>query len=163
MYELIFVEYGIYSLSVKVSDRFSAFHGGFPAFMVPHPKGNEEFWTKLYDLGNLIEGAYCVCGDFNEVLYLKDRNGRRTSSIQTKKFHEWVAEFALIDSSNKNTRYTWSNIWAQAACSKIDRFFSPIQWQERFRKRPLRPIMPGFGSLHSIIGCGMVGSILFRF
>lgn len=30
--------------------------------------GKEEFWTELINLGNLVEGAWCVGGDFNEIL-----------------------------------------------------------------------------------------------
>lgn len=43
-------------------------------------------------------------GDFSEVYYEKIEmvEGRRTSNIQVKKFHEWIAEFTLIDIPIKN-------------------------------------------------------------
>lgn len=83
---------------------------------------------EIFDLGNLIEDAYCVGWDFNEVLYSKDRKGGMSSNIQTRKFHEWVAEFALIYIQIKNLEYTWSNFRGQAIWRKIDRSLSSVQW-----------------------------------
>lgn len=35
-------------------------------------------------------------GDFNEVLYSADRNMRRSSNVQTRKFHDWVTELVFL-------------------------------------------------------------------
>lgn len=69
-------------------------------------RAKEEFWTELFDLGNLTDGVWCVGGDFNKVLYSEGRNGRRSSYIQMRNFHDWVTEFALIDIPIKNLQYT---------------------------------------------------------
>lgn len=53
------------------------------------------------DLGNLIGGACCIGGDFNEVLYSEDRNGRKISNVERVKSHEWVTEVGLIDIHSK--------------------------------------------------------------
>lgn len=63
--------------------------------MAPPPIMDEEFWVELNELGDLTEGAWCIGGDFNEVLYSEDRNGR-SSNVQRMKFHEWVTELAFL-------------------------------------------------------------------
>lgn len=57
--------------------------GTYHAFMVTNEIGNEEFCIQLNDLGNLVEGAWCVGEDFNEILYSSERNG----------VDEWVSEW----------------------------------------------------------------------
>lgn len=85
-----------------------------------------------------MEGPWCSGGDFNEVLYLADRNGRRSSTIRTKKFLDWVTEFALIDNPTMNIQYTWSNFRESAACSKINRIFSSSQCEDKFPESSVR-------------------------
>lgn len=34
-----------------------------------------EFWNDLNELGNLMDGPWCVGGDFNKILYSADRKG----------------------------------------------------------------------------------------
>lgn len=110
LFEINFIDYGIYSLSVKLLDRSSGLTGLFSCIYDPsYNRGKEELWTKLFDLSNLTDGAWCVDGDFNEVLYWEDIKGRRSSNIQIKKFMNGVIEFALIDITIKNLQYTWTN------------------------------------------------------
>lgn len=70
--------------------------------------GKEEFWIEFNDLGNFKEGAWCIGGDFNEVLYSADRNGKRGSNAQKRNFHDWISEFGLIDIPINNIQFTWS-------------------------------------------------------
>lgn len=37
--------------------------------------GEKSSGMELFELGNLIEGAWCIGGDFNEILNLHDRLG----------------------------------------------------------------------------------------
>lgn len=153
-YELISMEYGIYSLSVKLSDHSLGVPWWFSCIYGPQlieQKNNSglnymtlAIWLKLLSVS--VETS-------TKCLYSEDRNGRRSSSVQTKKFHEWVTEFPLTYIPVKNTQYIWSNFRAYAACSKIDRYFSSIQWQEKFPETfRLRPTTSPIGSLPSIVG-----------
>lgn len=51
----------------------------------------KKFWIKLNDLGNLINGAWCVGRYFNEVLNRGDRNRLAGSTVQMSNFHSWVS------------------------------------------------------------------------
>lgn len=68
--------------------------------------GKENFWVELNDLGNLSEGAWCIGGELNEVLYSEDQKGRRRSNAHRMNFHEWVNEFGLIDLPIHNIQFT---------------------------------------------------------
>lgn len=82
-----------------------------------------EFWIELNDLGNVIEGAWCVGGDFNEILYSGDMNMGAGSGTQMGNVHSWILDFALIDPPLQNIGYTWSNFRVNATWSRLDRLF----------------------------------------
>lgn len=70
LFDLISIEHGFYSLSVKLFDRISGLTGWYSCIYGPsYNRGKQEFWTELFDLGNLSDGIWCVGGDFNKVLY----------------------------------------------------------------------------------------------
>lgn len=118
-FELLFTEHGLFSLSVKLLDRSSGLTGWFSYIYGPSSnRGKNEIWTELFDLGNLTEGAWCVGGKFNEIFCCEDRNGRRNSNVEIKKFHKWVADFTLIDISIKNQQYTCSNLRGKPLVAK---------------------------------------------
>lgn len=78
LFKITAVEYGLFSLPKKFSDRKSGF-----VVVITHlamNTGKEECWTELNNLGNLVEGAWCVVGDFNQILYKTERNGSTTST-----------------------------------------------------------------------------------
>lgn len=88
-------------------------------------------WTELDDLDNLIDGPWCIGGDFNEIHYSTNRNGNSRLNRHTQYFHEWISVFSLIDLPVRNLHQTWSNFRENASCGKIDRFFVSPEWLEK--------------------------------
>lgn len=114
-------------------------NGGCHAFMVLlQIKGTFEFWTELKDLGNLLEGGWCIGGDFNEVLFTSDRSGRRRPNPHMETFKEWVSDFNLIDLTLQQGDHTWSNFRENPSFSKIDRLFVSFQRLDRFPQVALK-------------------------
>lgn len=91
-------------------------------------------------LGNLIDGPWCVGGDFNEILYSSDRKGSTRLNAHSDCVHNWVSDFSLTNLPLINQLHTWSNLRINASCSKIDRIFVSKDWQDLIRK----PISEGF-------------------
>lgn len=145
-FELLSTEHGLFSLLVKLLDRSLGLIGWFSYIYDPSSnRGKDEFQTELFDLGNLTKGAWRLGGEFNEVLYSEDKNGRRNSDVQIRKLHKWVTNFALIDIPIKKQQYTLSNLRLQG---KIYRFFAFIQWLDTFPNTSLKGLpMPGFKPL----------------
>lgn len=99
-------EYGLYSLSVKFKAKregnfwwLSCIYGSSVY------SSKSEFWNDLNDLGNLIDGPWCVRGDFNEILYSTESKRRLRSDF----FNGWVSNFTLIDLPLLNIKHTWSS------------------------------------------------------
>lgn len=69
----------------------------------------EDFMNELEVIRGRREIPWCVGGDFNEVLFLNDRNRatRRTRGMDT--FGDFVDRHELIDVHMTGARFTWSN------------------------------------------------------
>lgn len=87
---------------------------------------------------NLTEGAWCVGGDFNEVLYSEDKNGRRTSKPKLGNFMNGSPFLPLLTSPSRISSTLNIISIHKPLCSKIDRFFASIQWLDRFSNTSLR-------------------------
>lgn len=75
LFELTAVEHGFFSLSARITDRNSGFSWLLSCIYGSSMNiGKQEFWIELNDIGNLIKGAWCVRGDFDEILYSWERN-----------------------------------------------------------------------------------------
>lgn len=69
LFDIQATEQGIFSLSIKISNRDNWFSWWLSCIYGPSTnKDKEEFWIELNDLGNLGERAWCVGGDLNEIL-----------------------------------------------------------------------------------------------
>lgn len=137
-FKLEAVEHGSYLLwlnfqtIVQISWWISCIYGPASNFMA---RGH---WVELNDLSNLSEGAWCICGDFSEVLYSEDRSGNSQSYTHKMTIHDWISEFGLIYLTIQNIQYTWSNSRASMACSELDRFLISPHWSFRFSYASLR-------------------------
>lgn len=133
------VEYGTFSLLAKLQDKqvdnqwwITCIYGP------PSNMGKLEFWMELNDIGNLIVGPWYIGGDFNEILFPSDRKGNSRTNKNLKCFHDWIAEFSLLDLPLTNLQHTWSNFRANASCNKIDRFFISKEWLDKQPKLTLK-------------------------
>lgn len=109
LFEINQIEYGGFSFSVRVRNKQDSSHWWLSCIYGPSIHSNkEDFWIELNDLGNLIDGLWCVGGDFNEILYSSDRKGTTTVNAHSAWFDRWVSDFSLIDHRLTNLRHTWS-------------------------------------------------------
>lgn len=73
---------------------------------------------------------WCIGGDFNEVLFLKERNKaiRRTRGMDM--FCDFVYRKELIDVQMSGAKFTWSNFQDRPTLSKLDRFLISTDWDD---------------------------------
>lgn len=110
----------------------------------------EVFLQELQDIKNRKEMPWCVGGDFNEVLYLEERNRATRSTRRMNEFRDFVDWNELMDIPLSGVRVTWSNFQVRSSLSKLDRFLVSTDWDEYFS--PLNAIaLPCPGSDHSLI------------
>lgn len=73
----------------------------------------------------------CIVGDFNEVLYVEERHRvRRTSGMDN--FSSFVDGMSLMYVLITGPCFTWSNLQADSAMSKLDTFLISIDWEDLF-------------------------------
>lgn len=92
----------------------------------------KESWRSL---GSLKEDVpWVILGDFNEILHMDDRIGRKALQTPSADFLQWVSNCGLEDVRFTGCRYTWTNkqdsenrIW-----SKIDRVLANSLWLDSF-------------------------------
>lgn len=54
----------------------------------PTNLGKKDFWTELNDIGNLVDKAWCIGRDFNEILHPSDKKGKSRSPHSSQHFHD---------------------------------------------------------------------------
>lgn len=107
------------------------------------------FFQELNDLRNLFISPWCICGDFNEILFLEDRSGEGGLTPGAKLFAEFINNHFLRDVPIAETSFTWLNMQSPPVMSKLDRFLTSAEWDISFpffkglaRPRPVSDHFP---------------------
>lgn len=99
------------------------------------PVGGVNLGVFLDELDGIRRGwdlPWCIGGDFNEVLYLEERNRatRRTQGID--EFCDFVDRNELVNVPISGARFTWCNFQGDPALSKLDKFLVSGEWEDLF-------------------------------
>ncbi|XP_026410101.1 uncharacterized protein LOC113305236 [Papaver somniferum] len=89
-------------------------------------------WRELKLMYNIWELPWCLCGDFNEVRYMRERMGCNIVSRGMKDFNKFCGFLELIDLPMTGGKYTWSTTSNNSAKSLIDRFIINAAWGSQF-------------------------------
>lgn len=117
--DLVFEESGIDSW------RLSCFYG------IPNRNCRKESWNFLRALSKLSSIPWCVVGDFNDMLYVEDKEGVHPHpQALLEGFGRAVNDCELLELDLCGGRFTWeksrdSDKWVQ---EKLDRAFATISW-----------------------------------
>lgn len=107
----------------------------------------ESFIGALQDIQMRRDLPWCIGRDFNEVLYLEERNRvvRRTRGMDI--FSEFVESNNLINLPIVGAQFTWSNLQEWPSLSKLDRFMIFLEWEDYFSLNCVHAL-PRLGSDH---------------
>ncbi|KAK5824497.1 hypothetical protein PVK06_019272 [Gossypium arboreum] len=82
--------------------RFIGFYGN------PNQSNKHESWNLLRRLKSNSSLPWCVCGDFNEIMYAHEKRGGRTKDErQMEEFRNALEDCGLADTSFKGKKFTW--------------------------------------------------------
>jgi len=105
----------------------------------------------LEELGRVRDGwsgPWCLGGDFNEILYVYERNTGVCPSNAMAEFRDFINQKALVDLSLRGGDFTWSRSGVGSVASRLDRFLMSVDWEEFFpdmvQKRMARPFSDHF-------------------
>lgn len=93
---------------------------------------------------------WCVIGDFNEVLLLTEKSGRRVRpEQQMQEFRTALEMNDIFDLGWIGDKYTWSNKHTDGTFIKerLDRGVANTKWSEIFKNGEL-PVLPAIKSDH---------------
>ncbi|XP_062103367.1 uncharacterized protein LOC133814421 [Humulus lupulus] len=94
----------------------------------------DQLWNDLQELAVDITDPWMVIGDFNEILSLHERIGKKVTTKISSKFLDCLTSFHLEDLKFSGCFYTWNNKQRaeEKIYSKIDRALVNPQWTDYF-------------------------------
>ncbi|RVW46009.1 LINE-1 reverse transcriptase-like [Vitis vinifera] len=101
----------------------------------PFSKEEREWmWEELGAIRGIWEDPWCIGGDFNVTLSLRERSnqGRLTSAM--RRFAQVVDELELIDLPLQGGMLTWSGGRNNQAWARLDRFLVTQGWLDHFNE-----------------------------
>ena len=71
--------------------------------------GREVLWRNIKEIGQKMFKPWLVVGDFNDILAMEERIGRRRNRRLNDSFLECVNSCELEDMKSSGCYYTWNN------------------------------------------------------
>jgi exonuclease III len=124
------------------------------------------FLEELHELSQVRYGPWMLCGDFNMVYRVQDKNNDRLDR-RMGQFRRFLNVAALKELHLEGRLFTWSNERAHPTLEKIDRFFITAEWGGLFPNHDLHA-MPTLCSdhtlllLHTDVNCKTKKRFMFR-
>ena len=106
-----------------------------------HELQRQPLWEDLHQISLSIQGAWCILGDFNSILYKDDRiGGNEVTEHDTLELSAFMDSCEVQEMTGSGAVFTWTNktIW-----SKIDRVFINCLWHEEFDYTMVKALPPG--------------------
>ncbi|XP_074313879.1 uncharacterized protein LOC141649078 [Silene latifolia] len=91
-------------------------------------------WRDLRTFSSMVDDAWIIGGDFNNVLYSNDRLGSEITLAEVKPFLDCTHDCKITDLKAVGSFFTWNNKQevATRVYSRIDRTFINDEWLEAF-------------------------------
>lgn len=112
-----------------------------------------DLWERLHLISSMNLMPWICVGDFNEVLYHWEKNGKwEEEYYRMDAFRDVLADCALMDVESKGCAFTWSNNRDEEALVKkrLDRVLCNFDWRVLFLNAEAYAL-PAIGSDHSPI------------
>ncbi|XP_062118440.1 uncharacterized protein LOC133832068 [Humulus lupulus] len=121
------------AIQTSVKNKFCLLEGD-PEMELLQRTSREILWNDLQGLAVDISVPWMVVGDFNEILSLHDRIGKKSTMKISSKFSECLTTCHLEDLKFSGCFYTWNNKQRadERVYSKIDRALVNSKWTDHF-------------------------------
>lgn len=90
----------------------------------------EGFLVELEGLASSCLGAWLICGDFNLIYQVQDKNNDRLNRRPMQRFRRTIDTLQLAELHLTGRMYTWSNERSRPIMERIDRVFAMVPWLE---------------------------------
>lgn len=132
-YDLVQTEQTAYALTVRLLHKELQQHIVFTGVYGPTRRAlQEQFYQDLREADPGDNTPWLICGDFNEVLSLGERNNTRGDWRRPLRFANLISQLGLMDLPLQGRRFTWSSTTDRPAMAKLDRFLISTTWNGIF-------------------------------
>lgn len=107
------------------------------------PQSEEEKIHYLQELRAVRQhklGAWMLCGDFNLIYNVADKNNNLLNRRMMGHFRRFLSDLELKELHLHGRLYTWSNERAHPTFERIDRIFVSLDWVDRFPNHLVRAL-----------------------
>lgn len=108
------------------------------------------FWSEISSARNLHSTPWVICGDFNNIFSLEDKNKGDVNSRDISTSQNFLDDLNLIDPPIHDRRFTWTNNQVDPTWVLLDRFLYSHTWTS-LNPRSTHYVLPRFRSNHSPI------------
>ncbi len=98
------------------------------------------FFQELRAIWARAIGVWALVGDFNLLLFFRDKNGPPSSVLDILSFRSVVNDLGLLDLPIQNRSFTWSNGRANPTLERLDRVLISRDWLSLFPRSTLRAL-----------------------
>lgn len=91
----------------------------------------EDFLRELENLAATCSGSWVICGDFNLIYQVQDKNNNRLNRRLMRRFRRTIDDLQLAELHLHGRLFTWSNERIRPTLERIDRVFATVSWLER--------------------------------
>ncbi|KAH7690203.1 RNA-directed DNA polymerase protein [Dioscorea alata] len=109
-----------------------------------------DFWNELRNIRSLHALPWIICGDFNTIFSIDDKNSGDLNSRDISTSQNFLEDLNLIDPPLHGRCYTWSNGQTEPIWVRLDRFLYSHDWIQ-LNPRSTQFALPRYGSDHSPI------------
>lgn len=121
---------GKFSVSIKICYQDGTSWWLSAIYGLVKRKNRSIFWEELENLKAICLSSWILGGDFNVVRWNGETSAKNPASFSMRKFNMFIN--MLIDPPLTNAKFTWSNLRAQAALSRLNRFLYSPEWERSF-------------------------------
>lgn len=124
---------GTFSINIGFRNCIDNFHWLFSGVYGPcGTMERQRLWKELSIMNDIWSLPWCICGDFNEVRLMHERQGCSRTSRGMQDFGHFFDIHDLIDIRIQGSRYTWIGSSSSFTSSKLDRFVINGGWEDHF-------------------------------
>ena len=130
--EVLALEVGQFSISCRFRNMEDGFVWMFTGVYGFTKEERECLWEELWVIKGIWEDPWCLGGDFNIILFQRERSrqGRLTAAI--KRFAQIVDELGLVDLPLQGALLTWNGGQNNLSWARLDRFLVTQNWLDQF-------------------------------
>jgi exonuclease III len=98
------------------------------------------FLEELHELQQIRLVPWLICGDFNMIYRVLDKNNTRLDRRRMGQFWRFLNELVLKEIHLEGRLFTWSNERSHLTLKKIDSVFINAEWDSKFPDHDLRSL-----------------------